>query len=142
MRELSVFLCVFVSLCFGASAQAEQFICAEKASEAVQLGRRQYAVRVVRLMRLRDPKIVGDYDGAEVVDVSIISRDPVKGTAFRKDRQFNSVAKFADVSYLIESKKNGFLFSLYLDELDQTTMKLAEVRGDIFMTCVRKNSRH
>lgn len=129
-------LVVFTVLSFAISAHAAQYKCSEKASDAVAKNRLQYSVIVTTLAEIKDPKVVGESDRAEKVRVSVLSRSPKAGGGFKLDRpSFEAIAKSEDVVFHIRSAAHGFSFNLYMDELDQTSMKLAGVRGDIRLNC-------
>jgi len=48
---------------------------------------------------------------------------------------FSAIAKFEDVMYFVDSKAKKFSLHMYLDELDQTSVKIQGVRGKINMNC-------
>lgn len=128
---------VALVLALGTPALAKNYLCAEKAAEARKGRRLQYGVKVATPGGITDPKVVGDYDHAKRVEVSVFSRDPNGSHPFRLDRPaFRAIAKSADVHYHIDARRtHGFHLDMYLDEMDQTSMELKGVRGDIRMSC-------
>ncbi len=132
MKLFILFLVIAAS-----SAQARQFKCSEKATDALAKNRVQYSVLVTTLSEITNPILKGDYDHVTNVRVSILSREPRTGSGpFRLDRpSFEAIAKSEDVNYNIRSPKHGFSFGVYLDEMDQSWMKLTGVRGDIRLNC-------
>ena len=134
MKVLSLFVVLFAT----ASANASHYKCAEKAADAVAKNRLQYSVFITTLAEIKDPKVVGQHDRADKVRVSVMSRNPkVASSRFALNRpSFEAIAKSEDVMFQIDARRNhGFQFNMYLDELDQTSMKLSGVRGDIRLNC-------
>lgn len=125
----------------AASAHAESFFCAEAASDAVQQRRAQYAVSIVEKSDITDPRVVGDFDYAKNVEVTVLSRSPNLPAKFAPARpKFAAVAKIGDVSYFVDAKrKEGVYISMYLDELDQTTVTLKGIKKSLQMKCSRSN---
>ncbi len=129
MKALSL-LVLFVAV----SAHADHYKCAEQASDAVKARRNQYSVFLTSVKTLA--KNSGDYDLIERVRVSILSRNPNTKGQFKLARPtFEAIAKSADVMYSINSPSNGFSLGIYMDELDQSWMKLNTVRGTIRLNC-------
>lgn len=127
-------LVLTMGLILAGSANATHFKCAEKGEAAIKAKRRQYAVWVTSTGKITDPDIVEEYDGAEYVRISVLSRNPkVAGSKFKLDRpSFEAVAKYADVMYDVDGP--GIKMSVYLDEMDQTTVRLRGV-GKLAMNC-------
>lgn len=129
-----------ILLVSAASAHAESFFCAEAAQDAIQQRRAQYAVSIVETKNITDKRVIGEYDYAKNVAVTVLSRDPKASLKFAPARRFSAVAKIADVSYVIDAKKNdGVNISIYLDELDQTSVSLKGIKKSLQMTCTRKD---
>lgn len=125
---------VLAGLC--SSTFAATYKCAETAEKALEEGRLQYSVILKEGRKITDPKIVKDNDAAGYVKVSVLSRDPEVGGRFELDRpSFTSIATYADVLFNIEDKRNGFQFWMYMDEEDETGMKLRGVKGSMHLKC-------
>lgn len=134
MKTLVLFLVAFAS----SSAFAESFKCAEDSKVALQENRLQYAVFVNQVNEIKNPEIIKDNDRASYVLVSVLSRDPKAGGSFKLNRPtFGSVATMADVMFFIDDKKHDFSFHLYMDELDQTSMKLRGLKKGIQLNCAQ-----
>ena len=119
------------------SARAETFKCKESPEAAMKKGRRQFAVTVEAIERITDPRVLGQSDYAESVVVTLLSRDPSSSSAkFKRMKGFTAVAKSEDVMYQIRSKKSGFGMMVYMDELEESWMKLKGVRGTIYVNCM------
>lgn len=121
---------------FAASAFAGTYRSHESAGDALAKNRLQYGVHVTTLARITDPKIVGEHDYAEKVRVEIVARDPHKpASKFKPVRNaFECVAFTDDVMFSISAwRKHGLSLMIYLDEMDQTSIKLKGVRGSISM---------
>jgi hypothetical protein len=122
----------------ASSANATHFKCTETAESPLLQKRLQYSVFVTTVAPITDRRIIGRNDSAEKVRISLLSRNPkFVGSPFKLDRpSFEAVAKTADVSYQIDAlKTHGFGLYIFLDELDQTSMKLSGVRGSVRMNC-------
>ncbi len=129
---------LLVAFVVAASANAAHYKCSEKAADAIAKHRNQYSVFVTTLGEIKDGRVVGKKDRADRVRISLLSRDPKAGSApFRLDRpSFEAVAKSEDVLFYINAKRtHGFSLTIYLDELGETSMSLAGVRGEIRMKC-------
>lgn len=120
---------------FASAAMAGTYKSVESAQDAIAKNRLQYAVHVTTLGKITDPKIVGEHDYAERVRVEILARDPRKPSKFKLARNaFETVAFTDDVMFSISSwRKHGISMMIYLDEMDQTSVKLKGVRGSVSM---------
>jgi hypothetical protein len=126
----------FVSLMILASAAvAGTYRSVEKPEDAIAKNRLQYAVHVTTLGKITDPKIVGEHDFAEKVRVEVFAKDPKKPGQFKAARNpFETVAFLDDVMFSVSAwRKHGVSLMIYLDELDQTSVKLKGVRGSLQM---------
>jgi len=121
-------------LFLAVSAQASHYKCSESAADALKARRHQYSVFLTSIKTLA--KNTQGYDLIERVRVSILSRDPHTKNQFKLARNtFEAVAKSADVMYSISSPSHGFSLGIYMDELDQSWMKLNTVGGTIRLNC-------
>ena len=125
------------------AAMAGEYMSFEKEEDAIAKNRLQYAVRVTRGERIKDPKIVGEHDYAERVEVEVLAKSPHTRAAFKRMRgPFKLIAYTDDVMYSIGSwRKHGISMMIYLDELDQTSVKLKGVRGSIQMETMPDEGR-
>lgn len=131
---------LFIATCLlftAASAHAENFFCKESSKDALEQRRAQYAVAIVEKRAITDKRVIGDNDYAKNVLVTVLSRDPKSTQAFAAVRPgFAAVAKSADVNYIIDAaKKDGVTISIYLDEMDQTSVRLKGIKKSLQMTC-------
>jgi hypothetical protein len=136
MKTLTYGLGFLAALCLTVSAAvAGEYRSFEKDEDAAAEGRKAYAVHITRGERIKDPKIVGEHDYAELVSVEILAKEPYARTLFRRVRgPYTTIAYTDDVMYTISSwKKCGINMTIFLDEMDQTSVKLRGVRGAIRM---------
>ncbi|MEW6055449.1 MAG: hypothetical protein AB1540_02455 [Bdellovibrionota bacterium] len=135
MKGLSLVL--FLALASTASANAKEDLrCVENAKKAQSKGRQQYAVTLKELKEIEDRRIKGDHDRAAWVRVSILVKSPADSEYKLERKPFRAVARSSDVFYNInEWRKRGFNMTVYLDELDQTVVKIKGVKKSIRMTC-------
>jgi hypothetical protein len=125
-----------VALCLASTAAlAGTYKSFEGPKEAIAKNRLQYGVIVTTLAKVTDPRIVGEHDGAERVRVQILARDPRRGGSFKTARNpFETISFQDDVMYSINAyRKHGLSLMIYLDEMDQTSVKLKGIRGSISM---------
>src|SRR4051794_10740327 len=116
----------------AATAQADTYKCFETAEQAIQAGRAQYGVIATAGKRIGDPDVVGDAEYAYKAHAQVLSRDPESGDRWTTQRSINTVILVSDVAYMIEAwESKGIKFTMFLDELDQTSMSLRGVRGQI-----------
>jgi hypothetical protein len=132
---------------FSSSAFASTILCGETVANALEADRDQYAVAIVEKgnMDSTEPLIydgeVVPWDESLLVKVTVSSRNPRSDSSFERVMSFHANALKEDVSYTInrkgvlDSAARGFEFHLYLDELDQTTVKIPGVTGKILMNC-------
>ncbi len=134
MKSILTIIAILIS---ANSFAGNVYKCAEKSQTALAKNRLQYSVIIQELKKITDPKIVGKNDSATSVNVSILSRNPKVGGSFTLDRpSFKAVATSYDVMFSIDSKKeNGFELSMYMDELDQTSVKIPGVKERVHMNC-------
>jgi hypothetical protein len=99
--------------------------------------RLQYGVIITAQARATASRPAHGYDSVEKVKVTLLSRDPRKGGAYGVDRpEFDSVAKSEDVLYVVNSwRKNGVSLTIYLDEMDQSSLTLRGIRNPIQLIC-------
>lgn len=129
-----------LALVTAPAAFAEHFKCAELAASAASQNRPQYAVFLTSLGRITDGRVVGRWDYAERVRVSLLARNPMQPQShFALVRpSFEAVAKSEDVMYFIDAwQQTGFKMKMYLDELNETSVQLNGIRGTLRMNCMR-----
>ena len=130
----------FIAACLlftAASAHAENFFCKESSQDAIQQNRAQYAVSIIEKSAITDKRVIGNSDYAKHVLVTVLSRDPKSSLKFTAVRPaFAAIAKNEDVMYSVNAtKSNGVSIMIYLDELDQTSVKLKGITKSLQMTC-------
>lgn len=142
MRTFTYGLGILAALCLGVSAavaaEPTSYKSFEKPEDAIAKNRLQYAVFVTRGEKIKDPKVLGDHDFAEHATVEVLAKDPHTRAMFKRVRgPFKTVAYLDDVMYTISAyRKGGVSMTIYLDEFDQTSVKLKGVRGSIHMETV------
>lgn len=146
MRKIDIVAAALLFSAFSAQATSlrsrpfEHFKCAETAQAALAQNRPQYAVFVTEFARITDGRVIGRNDYANRVRVSVLARNPIQpNSAFALIRPtFEAVSKAEDVAYVIDaSRQAGFSMFIFLDELDQTTVRLNGIRGPLHMNCSR-----
>jgi hypothetical protein len=128
MKQLLPFLFLAAS-----SAQALQYQCTERASDAFKNGRLQYAVVIAVVAQTR----VSARD-SERVRVSLLKRDPRDGASpFTPMRPVFDAEATTEGSVLrIEAmQRHGLRFEAPLSPLDEGAMELRWVRGAIRLRC-------
>lgn len=123
MKTLASLLLLVTAL----SAQAESIICHEIYNPAVEVLRARTILEIENLADIAatHPER-GSYDNIMKVRVTIKQR---LGSKVNVVQKFESVSKSEDVNYHVSSKKNGFYFMVYLDEMEDARLDYKNAAG-------------
>lgn len=124
---------LFITLFVKSAFALETYQCSEKIDRHSSNKSSQYFLKIKEIKDITEA-VRKNKNQDEYIDYAYLVKVTLQQVNFKTGRvktikKFNTVVESADVHYNLDSKSNGVSTTIYLDELNETTVRLTHANG-------------